>query len=65
MSWFLHEWRLLVRSRLAVAALALLLLLSTLAVLAGSREVTRQQAQTGMAGKRWRLWIPQADDGHA
>jgi ABC-2 type transport system permease protein len=43
MSWLLHEWQLLVRSRLAVAALALLLLLSTLAVLAGSREVARQQ----------------------
>lgn len=43
MSWLLHEWRLLVRSKLALAALALLFVLSTLAVLAGSREVTRQQ----------------------
>ena len=31
MSWLLHEWRLLTRSRLALCALALLLLLSTLA----------------------------------
>lgn len=38
-----HEWRLLVRSRLALAALALLLVLSTLAVLSGLREIGRQQ----------------------
>ncbi|RSZ29484.1 DUF3526 domain-containing protein [Variovorax beijingensis] len=43
MSWLAHEWRLLVRSRLAVAALALLLALSALAVLSGMREVARQQ----------------------
>jgi len=43
MSWLVHEWRLLVRSRLAVAALLLLLALSALAVLSGMREVARQQ----------------------
>ena len=43
MSWLAHEWRLLVRSRLAVAALVLLLALSVLAVLSGMREVARQQ----------------------
>ncbi|MGR4871211.1 DUF3526 domain-containing protein [Variovorax sp. LARHSF232] len=43
MSWLAHEWRLLARSRLALIALALLLVLSTLAVLSGTREVARQQ----------------------
>lgn len=43
MSWLTHEWRLLVRSKLAVAALMLLLVLSALAVLCGVREVARQQ----------------------
>lgn len=43
MNWLAHEWRLLVRSRLAVAALMLLLVLSALAVLSGVREVARQQ----------------------
>jgi ABC-2 type transport system permease protein len=43
MSWLTHEWRLLVRSKLAIAALLLLLMLSTLAVLAGVREVVRQE----------------------
>ncbi|MEJ1169944.1 ABC transporter permease [Variovorax sp. CCNWLW235] len=43
MSWLAHELRLLVRSKLALAALALLLVLSTLAVLSGTREVARQQ----------------------
>ncbi|MDM0057629.1 ABC transporter permease [Variovorax fucosicus] len=43
MSWLAHEWRLLARSRLALAALALLLVLSTLAVLSGTREVARQR----------------------
>ena len=43
MSWFVHEWRLLVRSRLVLTALALLLALSTLAVISGTREVARQQ----------------------
>jgi ABC-2 type transport system permease protein len=43
MSWLAYEWRLLVRSRLAVAALVLLLALSALAVLSGMREVARQQ----------------------
>jgi ABC-2 type transport system permease protein len=42
MSWLGHEWRLLVRSKLAVSALILLLFLSTLAVLCGVREVARQ-----------------------
>ncbi len=39
-----HEWRLLSRSRWAMAALLLLLLLSTLAVVSGLREQQRQQA---------------------
>jgi ABC-2 type transport system permease protein len=43
MSWLAHELRLLLRSRLAVAALALLALLSSLAVLSGLREVERQR----------------------
>ncbi len=43
MSWLSHEWRLLARSKLAMAALMLLLVLSTLAVLSGVREVARQQ----------------------
>jgi ABC-2 type transport system permease protein len=43
MSWLAHEWRLLARSRLASMALALLLALSTLAVVSGIREVARQQ----------------------
>ncbi|KQU90265.1 ABC transporter permease [Variovorax sp. Root318D1] len=43
MSWLTHELRLLVRSKLALAALTLLLVLSALAVLAGMREVARQQ----------------------
>lgn len=51
MSWLAHEWRLLVRSKLAVAALMLLLLLSALAVLSGVREVARQQQTiTRLAG---------------
>lgn len=43
MNWFLHELRLLLRSRMSVAALMLLLLLSGLAVGSGLREVARQQ----------------------
>ena len=43
MSWLRHEWRLLTRSRLALCALALLLLLSTLAVLSGLREISSQR----------------------
>lgn len=43
MSWLAHELRLLVRSKLAVSALVLLLLLFALAVLSGVREVARQQ----------------------
>lgn len=43
MSWLAHEWRLLVRSRLVLTALALLLVLTGLAVLSGTREVARQQ----------------------
>src|SRR5258708_5480730 len=43
MSWLLHEWRLLTRSRLALCALALLLVLSTLAVLSGLREIASQR----------------------
>lgn len=43
MSWLAHEWRLLWRSRLALAGLLLLLILSTLAVVSGLSEVSRQQ----------------------
>lgn len=43
MKWLAHEWRLLLRSRLALMALALLFLLSALAVLSGLREVRHQQ----------------------
>ena len=43
MSGFIHEWRLMARSRLALAAVALLLALSTLAVVLGTREITREQ----------------------
>lgn len=42
MSGLAHEWRLLARSRLALAALALLLVLSALAVLSGTREIARE-----------------------
>jgi ABC-2 type transport system permease protein len=42
MSALRHEWRLLSRSRWAVAALLLLLALSTVAVVSGLREVQRQ-----------------------
>ncbi|UCV12729.1 DUF3526 domain-containing protein [Dechloromonas denitrificans] len=43
MTWLAHEWRLLWRSRLAMAGLLLLLILSTLAVGSGLSEVSRQQ----------------------
>jgi len=43
MRWWIYEWRLLVRSQLALGALLLLLLLSALAVVAGLDEVARQQ----------------------
>ncbi len=43
MSWLTHEWRLLWRSRLAMAGLLLLLALSALAVFSGLSEVARQQ----------------------
>ncbi len=43
MNWLLHEGRLIVRSRLACVALALLLLLASLAVASGTREVNRQR----------------------
>ncbi|WP_046112091.1 DUF3526 domain-containing protein [Aquincola tertiaricarbonis] len=43
MSGLMHEARLLLRARTAGAALVLLLVLSSLAVLAGSREVARQR----------------------
>lgn len=43
MSGWMHEWRLLTRSRMAVAALLLMLALSSLAVIAGMREVERQR----------------------
>ncbi|RQO61324.1 ABC transporter permease [Paucibacter sp. KBW04] len=43
MSALRHEWRLLSRSRWAMAALLLLLILSTLAVISGLREVQRQE----------------------
>lgn len=41
-TWLAHEWRLISRSRLALGALLLLLALSTLAVVMGTREVARQ-----------------------
>lgn len=47
MSWLAHEWRLLWRSHLAVAGLLLLLILSTLAVVSGLSEVSRQQETIG------------------
>lgn len=43
MKAWLHEWRLLVRTPLAAFALLLLLVLSSLAVWSGAREVARQQ----------------------
>ena len=43
MKWLVHEWRLLSRSRLAVAGLALLLALSALAVVLGTREIERER----------------------
>ncbi len=43
MTWLVHEWRLLWRSRLALAGLLLLLTLSSLAVVSGLSEVSRQQ----------------------
>jgi ABC-2 type transport system permease protein len=43
MSWLAHELRLLLRSKLAVAAFVLLTVLSVLAVLSGMREVERQR----------------------
>jgi ABC-2 type transport system permease protein len=44
MNALVHEWRLLARAPLALAALALLLALSSLAVWSGAREIARQQA---------------------
>jgi ABC-2 type transport system permease protein len=43
MSWFIHEMRLLMRARLAVAALVLLSVLSGLAVYAGLTEIAQQK----------------------
>lgn len=43
MSWLIHEWRLLLRSRLSLVALLLLLGLTAMAVWSGLHEVTRQQ----------------------
>lgn len=43
MKTWMHEWRLLARTPFALAALALLLLLSSLAVGSGAREIARQQ----------------------
>lgn len=42
MNGLVHEWRLLVCSRLTVASLALLLALSALAVVLGTREIARE-----------------------
>ena len=44
MSALRHEWRLLLRSRLSLAGLALLLAISALAVFSGLQEVARQRA---------------------
>jgi ABC-2 type transport system permease protein len=46
-----HEWRLLIRSRWAVAALCLLLALSAVAVVSGLHEVQRQQATITRVGE--------------
>jgi ABC-2 type transport system permease protein len=43
MKWLIFEWRLIARSRLSVAALLLLLLLTSLAVWSGLHETTRQR----------------------
>ncbi|MBP5987582.1 MAG: DUF3526 domain-containing protein [Azonexus sp.] len=51
MTWLAHEWRLLWRSRLALAALLLLLILSTLAVVSGLSEVSRQQQTIARLGE--------------
>ncbi len=42
MSWLIHEWRLLLRSRLSMAALLLLLGLTSVAVWSGLHEIERQ-----------------------
>ena len=51
MTWLTHEWRLLWRSRLALAGLLLLLILSTLAVGSGLSEVARQQETIARVSK--------------
>lgn len=68
-----HEWRLLARSRLTVASLALLLALSALAVVLGTREIDRehraiarltalqQEEMTAQAGR----YVQGADAGSA
>lgn len=43
MSWLIHEWRLLRRSHLSLAALLLLLGLTAMAVWSGLQEIERQQ----------------------
>ncbi|MEN5266305.1 DUF3526 domain-containing protein [Stenotrophomonas sp. TWI587] len=43
MSWLIHEWRLLLRSRLSMVALLLLLGLTGVAVWSGLHEIERQQ----------------------
>lgn len=43
MNGLVHEWRLLARSRLTVASLALLMALSALAVVLGTREIARER----------------------
>jgi len=43
MSWLVHELRLIARSRLCVAALLILGLLATVALVSGAREVSRQR----------------------
>ncbi len=73
MNGLVHEWRLLVRSRLTVASLALLLALSALAVVLGTREIARehrtiarltalqQEELTAQAGR----YVQDADTGSA
>ncbi len=51
MTWLVHEWRLLWRSRLALAGLLLLLTLSTLAVVSGLSEISRQQQTIARLGE--------------
>ena len=43
MSWLIHEWRLVQRSRFTIISLLLLLLLTTIAVIFGINEIAKQR----------------------